>query len=158
MKIEGTYSFIIDRDSLFRAFFDQEILKNSIPGCKKLDDLGNGIHQVFMSIGVGPVKGEYQGKVDVSDSVFPERIRLTGEGDGKQGFVKGDGILLLSEEGEKTIISYSGDVEVGGIIASVGQRVLKGVAKFLIGQFFQRIKKNLSKTNDKKARYETSSL
>ncbi|MFH1351182.1 MAG: carbon monoxide dehydrogenase subunit G [Pseudomonadota bacterium] len=149
MRIEGKTSFPVDRDSLFRAFFDQDILKKSIPGCKTLEEVGDGIHKVTMAISVGPVKGEYQGVVDVSDNVFPERIRLVGEGDGKQGFAKGDGILVFSADGTSTQISYSGDVEVGGIIVSVGQRVLKGVAKFLIGQFLKRINKNISIAKDK---------
>lgn len=148
MEIEGTYSFAIDRESLYNAFFDLSILKNSIPGCKQLEDIGNDVRLITLVIGVGPVKGEYQGKVEMTDSIFPERIRLTGEGDGKQGFAKGDGILLLSADGPSTRISYSGDVEIGGLIASVGQRVLKGVAGFLIGQFFQRIEKNLSTVKD----------
>ncbi len=150
MKIEGTYSFAIDRESLYNAFFDLAILKNSIPGCEKLEDIGNDVRLVTLVIGVGPIKGEYQGKVELADNIFPERIRLTGEGDGKQGFAKGDGILLFSADGKNTRISYSGDVEIGGLVASVGQRVLKGVARFLINQFFQSIQKNLSTLKDKK--------
>ncbi len=37
------------------------------------------------------------------------------------------------------VLSYDCDVEVGGLIASVGQRVLEGVSQFLIGQMFKRL-------------------
>jgi hypothetical protein len=34
------------------------------------------------------------------------------------------------------VLSYSGDVQIGGPLASVGQRMIDGAAKMMIGQFF----------------------
>ena len=36
---------------------------------------------------------------------------------------------------------YNGEGEIGGLVAGVGQRILKGVAKHLIGQFFKALRK-----------------
>jgi hypothetical protein len=38
-----------------------------------------------------------------------------------------------------TIVNYKGDVQVGGTIASVGQRMLQGAAKMMATQFFTAI-------------------
>jgi hypothetical protein len=50
--------------------------------------------------------------------------------------LRGSGILDLEEEGEGTLIRYTGDLQFGGTIASVGQRMIQGTAKMMATQFF----------------------
>ncbi len=61
------------------------------------------------------------------------------EGNGKIGFVKGEGLLTLSPQGDSTDVSYDGDVQVGGTIAGVGQRLLDTTAKMIIKKFFEKL-------------------
>jgi carbon monoxide dehydrogenase subunit G len=53
--------------------------------------------------------------------------------------VRGDGLLRLSPQGTGTEVSYDGDVQVGGTMAAVGQRLLDGTAKMLIKKFFETL-------------------
>jgi carbon monoxide dehydrogenase subunit G len=57
--------------------------------------------------------------------------------------VKGVASIELAEQGEQTVLNVVGDGNVGGPVAGVGQRMLGGVAKMLMGQFFECLKKQL---------------
>jgi hypothetical protein len=59
---------------------------------------------------------------------------MTVDGKGAPGFVKGSGGLKLTGQGEQTVMSYEGDAQVGGRIASVGQRLLDSSAKSIVKQ------------------------
>ena len=62
------------------------------------------------------------------------------EGSGGPGFVRGETLISLSDiDGGGTRVSYNADVQVGGLIAGVGQRMLGGVSKMMADQFFNRM-------------------
>jgi carbon monoxide dehydrogenase subunit G len=64
---------------------------------------------------------------------------LSGEGSGGPGFMQGDVIIDLEENHGQTVLRYSADPKIGGLIASVGQRMLNGVAKMMAEQFFKKV-------------------
>ncbi len=66
----------------------------------------------------------------------PEHYKMLVDGKGSTGFVKGAGTLDLAEQGAETVVSYAGEVSVGGTIASVGQRMVQSSAKMMAAQFF----------------------
>jgi carbon monoxide dehydrogenase subunit G len=77
--------------------------------------------------------------VRITDAQPPTQFRLHVEGAGKIGFMKGDGLLALTEAEAATDVQYDGEVHVGGTIASVGQRLMDGTAKMLIKRFFEKL-------------------
>ncbi len=60
--------------------------------------------------------------------------------------MKGEGTVDLEPQGDRTLLRWSGDIQVGGLIAGVGQRMLGGVGKMLIGQFFKCLEQQLAGT------------
>ena len=64
---------------------------------------------------------------------------LAYEGSGGPGFVRSDTLITLSDMDGGTRVAYSADVQVGGLIAGVGQRMLGGVSKMMADQFFNRM-------------------
>jgi carbon monoxide dehydrogenase subunit G len=92
-----------------------------------------------MKIGVGGVKGTFEGKVRLADKKPPESYKLAVEGSGGPGFVRGETVISLSEIEGGTRVAYSADVQVGGLIASVGQRMLGGVSKMMADKFFGKM-------------------
>jgi carbon monoxide dehydrogenase subunit G len=92
-----------------------------------------------MKIGVGGVKGTFGGKVRLADKKPPESYKLAVEGSGGPGFVRGETVISLSEIEGGTRVAYSADVQVGGLIASVGQRMLGGVSKMMADKFFGKM-------------------
>jgi hypothetical protein len=139
MKIEGSREIPIPRPRVWEAFLDPNILSGAIPGCDKLEEAGPGEYKATMKVGVGPVKGTFEGKVRLKDLDPPNRYRMEVEGTGGPGFVRGAAVMELVDTDGGTRVSYSADVQVGGLIASVGQRMLGGVSKMMLDQFFNRM-------------------
>ncbi len=103
-----------------------------------MEEIGPDEYKATMEIGVGPINGSFSGKIRMADKEEPNRYKLYVEGSGMVGFVKGEGLLELQvEEADKTAVLVSGDAQVGGLVAGVGQRLLEGVSKQFIGQFFK---------------------
>jgi carbon monoxide dehydrogenase subunit G len=139
MKIEGTQRIDAPRDRIFAALIDPAILQKCIPGCEQLAKIGDNQFSAKLTAGVGPVKGVFTATVSLQDIVAPEHYKLVVEGKGQPGFVKGSGELNLKDEGSATEIQYTGDVNVGGLIASVGQRMIQATANLLAARFFKSL-------------------
>ena len=58
---------------------------------------------------------------------------------GTTGFVKGRALWNSPLEGENTRISFEGDVQIGGPIAAVGQRMHASAARLMTRQLFGAI-------------------
>lgn len=143
MKIEGSYDIPAPRPKVWAAFLDPAQLSAAIPGCEKLEAAGPGEYRATLKIGIAAVKGTFQGKVTLSDLEPPTRYRMKVEGSGGPGFVRGETTMELADVEGGTRVTYSADVQVGGLIASVGQRMLGGASKMLLDQFFSRMTEQL---------------
>lgn len=144
MKLEGSYTVPARRETVWQRLTDPQVLARSLPGCEKMEPGPDGSYQTELKLGIAAVKGTYRGRVEILDPVPPERYRLKVEGKGTGGFLKGEGTLTLTESGGGTQISYSGEAQVGGLIASVGQRLVLGAAKQIVNQFFEAFAKQVA--------------
>ena len=141
MKIDGTYTFKAPQDKVWEILNSVDYLQESVPGCEKLEEVEPGKYDVYLKIGIAAVKGKYKGKLEIADPKPPHSYRLIGEGKGLPGFVKGEALIELSTEGEGTLLSYQGDMQVGGLLAGIGQRMIGGISKMMLEQFFKNIEK-----------------
>jgi len=139
MKIEGSADIPAPREKVWAAFLDPNILAKALPGCEKLEAIGPNEYKATMKVGVAAIKGTFEGKVKLSDLEPPNRYRMAVEGSGGPGFVRGDAGMQMTDVDGGTKVSYDADVQVGGLIASVGQRMLGGVTKMMLDQFFTRM-------------------
>src|SRR5213593_2426815 len=139
MKLEGSYDVKAPRQKVWTAFLDPETLRQAIPGCEKLELIGPDEYKATLKIGVAAVKGTFEGKVRLLDKKPPESYRLAAKGSGGPGFERADTVITLTDIEGGTRVAYSADVQVGGLIAGVGQRMLGGVSKMMADQFFGRM-------------------
>ncbi len=146
MKLEGAYEVPAPRQRVWDAFQDPDQLRQAIPGCEKLEAIGTDEYKATMKVGVGGVKGTFEGKVRLSDKNPPDSYRMAVDGSGGPGFIRGETTISLADSGPGTRVSYVADVQVGGLIASVGQRMLGGVAKMMADKFFTRMSELLQGT------------
>lgn len=136
MKLEGTHSLNAPRDRVYKALIDPEVLQRCIPGCERLEKTAENSYSATICTGIGAIKGVFTGTVRLEDMRPPEHYRIVVEGKGAPGFLKGSGNLDLEEQGEGTLIRYTGDLQLGGTLASVGQRMIQASAKMMASQFF----------------------
>ena len=124
---------------------DPRSLQHCTPGCKRLDEIAADEFETTMEVGIGPIKGTFHGKISMTEKTPPRSYRLIVEGSGAAGFVHGEGALSLQEEaGDQTAVHVAGDGQIGGVMAGVGQRLVEGVAKQLMAQFFQCMQRRLA--------------
>jgi uncharacterized protein len=136
MKLEGTHHLNAPRERVYQSLIDPEVLRRCIPGCERLEKTAENSYAATIRAGVGAIKGVFTGTVQLEDMRPPEHYRIVVAAKGAPGFLKGSGNLDLEEEGEGTLIRYTGDLQLGGTIASVGQRMIQGTAKMMATQFF----------------------
>jgi carbon monoxide dehydrogenase subunit G len=141
LKIDGTNTISGSPEIVYRLLTDPTVLARCIPGCEKLDPNGDNVYTTTLKVGVGTIKGNYTAKITLEDVRPPTHFKMVVEGKGTTGFVKGSGIIDLEPQntGTATQVKYDGDVQVGGTIASVGQRMLQGASKMMASQFFTAI-------------------
>src|SRR5207249_10330836 len=146
MKIEGTYQIHVPRNRVFAALTDPQILQRCIPGCQWLEKTADNTYVATMKAGIGPVKGTFKGNVRLEDMQPPLHYRMIVDGKGGPGFVKGAGDFDLLGVDGGTAIAYTGEMQVGGVIAGVGQRMIEAAAKMLAAQFFSKLDSEIKKT------------
>jgi carbon monoxide dehydrogenase subunit G len=139
VKIEGSYTFNAPREKVWQVLLDPKIMAQCMPGCESLTEVGPDQYEATLKVGVASVKGSYKGKVSIKDKEEPSHYVLSGEGSGGPGFMRGDVAIDLEENRGQTVLKYSTDAKVGGLIASIGQRMLNGVAKMMLEQFFKKV-------------------
>jgi carbon monoxide dehydrogenase subunit G len=140
MKVEGAYTFPGSATQVWALLLDPESLRACIPGAESLTETGPDQYDAILKVGVAAIRGTYKGKVAILDKDEPSGYTLAVEGSGGPGFVKGTAKISLAENGTSTDVKVDGDGQVGGMIAGVGQRMLPGVAKMLMNQFFECLK------------------
>ena len=139
MKISGSYTLPLPPERAYQMMQDPEVLARAIPGCQGLEKMGEGEYHLKMKMMLAGLSGAFEGSVRITDQNPPSSFRLVVAGSGRIGFVEGDGLLKLSAADGGTEVSYEGDAQVGGTIASVGQRLIDGTAKMMIKKFFEKL-------------------
>ena len=137
MDFTGEYKVPASRDKVWEALNDVDVLKLCIDGCEELNKDSDTEFSAKVTAKVGPVRAKFTGKVTLSDIDPPNGYTISGEGQGGvAGFAKGGAIVKLVDGDGVTILHYEAKAEVGGKLASVGSRLVEGVAKKTADDFF----------------------
>ena len=134
MDVSGEYIFDAPQALVWQALLDPDVLASVMPGGEGFEEIGENEYQGNLKIKVGPVQGKFTGKIKLEDIVAPESYRMQVDGKGAPGFVKAVGGLKLTDQGSQTHMAYEGSAQMGGRIASVGQRLMDSSAKSIIRQ------------------------
>jgi hypothetical protein len=141
MKIKASYDFDEAAPTVWAALTDPETLARCISGCEGLDPVGNDEYQAVLNVGVGPIRGRYDAKISMLDQVPHRSYRLTVQGACGGGFISGEVVITLVEQGGKTTVTVDSDSQAGGPVARVGQRLMESVAKMMMDRFFGSLRK-----------------
>jgi len=138
MNLKGSKTIAASRMKVWAALNDPEVLRASIPGCSELTGNAADGFEAVVTQKIGPVKATFRGAVSLSDIVEGQSYRISGEGKGgPAGFAKGGALVTLEDADVGTLLSYDVTAKVGGKLASLGARLIDGVAKKLADQFFE---------------------
>lgn len=147
MKVTGQVTFNASPEATWQALLDPGIISQAIPGCQELREVGVDTYTAVLRVGIGAVSGTYVGKLQISEKIPPWQYSMVFDGSGPQGFVQGAGTARLRAENGTTVVSYDCEMEIGGLLASVGQRMLEGASRFLIDQMFRKLRGYVERGN-----------
>jgi carbon monoxide dehydrogenase subunit G len=136
MDIAGTYTFNAPLDRVWNLLMDPQEISSCIPGCEAFEPLGEDRYKARLNVALAAITGSYEGTVVLADKVPTTSYRLTAEGQGRPGTVKGSAAVSLRAEGNVTVVDVHGTVQAAGPVARVGQRLLGGVSKMMMDRFF----------------------
>ncbi|WP_420006304.1 CoxG family protein [Arenibacterium sp. LLYu02] len=148
MELSGEQSIKAKRTVVWAALTDQETLKACIPGCQEISGSIEDGFEATVVQKIGPVKATFCGIVTFEDVEAPDSLVLSGEGKGgAAGFAKGRARVDLSDTEDGTHLSYTVTSEIGGKLAQLGSRLIKGVSQKLAEQFFIRFREIVETEN-----------
>lgn len=144
MEMSGEQLIPADKQKVWDALNDPELLKKCIPGCESLEKSSDTQMSATVTAKVGPVKAKFKGEVTLSELDPPNAYKISGEGKGGvAGFAKGSADVTLQESGAGTLVAYQVNAKVGGKLAQLGNRLIDSTAKKLAGEFFENLNKEL---------------
>lgn len=139
MKLAGEQSVPAPRADVWRALMDPAVLERSIPGCEKLEPLGENRYRATLKAGLGSIQGKFTGEVALSDIVPGKAYTLSTSAKSTVGFVEGKGRVELEDAGKETLVKFSGEVKTGGMLAAVGSRLVEAAARKNLDDMFANL-------------------
>jgi carbon monoxide dehydrogenase subunit G len=144
MKVIGNAQLSHQPTVVYEALNDPAVLVRCLPGCQRLEALGDDAFTMSVAAGVGSIKGVYDGRVRLTDQQPSASFRMQADGAGAAGTIAADVLVTLEETEGGTSLTYDADATVGGMIGGVGQRMLVGVAKRMAAEFFDNVETALT--------------
>ena len=105
MDLKGTHRVEVPRDRVWAALNDPAVLQQCTPGCQRMEPSADGSFDVLLEVGIAPIKGQYSGKIRISDTVPPAQYKLAVSGNGSTGFVHAEGMIWLQPAHRKPFVS-----------------------------------------------------
>ena len=146
MKLTGSYKIPTDKQTVWEALNNPDILQKCIPGCEEFKKNSDTSFTATATNKIGPFNASFSGDVELQDLNPPNSYTLVGQGNSPVGFASGEAKVTLSEEDGNTILTYDVEANVGGKIAQVGSRLIDMTAKKMADIFFGKFSDEISPT------------
>jgi carbon monoxide dehydrogenase subunit G len=144
MDLTESYAFPGPPAAVWNLLIDPDVVASCLPGCDHLEQIAEDRYLASLSFKVAAIGGQFGGSIAILDKEPPRSYTLVVEGAGRPGFVKGRAKLELTEKDGATVVLVTGEAEVGGLIASVGQRLLSAASKMMVDRFFACLRERVS--------------
>jgi uncharacterized protein len=139
MKITGEHEFRATREQVWEALQDPDVLAATLPGARRLEPKGPDEYAITVDVGVGSVKGTYEGTFALTDKVEREACTVRATARGRPGSVTTEARMRLSADGQGSRMTYEADATVTGPLAGVGQRLTAAAARRTTEQFLSAL-------------------
>ena len=136
MRLEGRQVIETPLAQAWERIVDPRVLRACTPGLEKLEARDADHYDALLEVRMPALTGRFEGTLEYLERVPPERLRLRLSGKGPVGFVDAEVSLSLAQVDEGTCVQYVAEVQIGGQVARLGQRMISGVTREMAGQFF----------------------
>jgi len=138
MKLTGSYQINADKQKVWEALNDPEVLKQAIPGCEEFKKNSDTEFTATATNKIGPFNASFTGDIELKDLNPPNSYKIIGSGNSLVGFASGEAEVKLETIAEGTMLIYTVEANVGGKIAQVGSRLIDITAKKMADIFFKK--------------------
>jgi len=145
MKLNGSYQINLEKQKVWEALNDPEILKQSIPGCEEFKKNSNTEFTATATNKIGPFNASFTGDIELKNINAPNSYVIEGSGNSPVGFASGSAQVKLEDSEGGTKLTYEVEANVGGKIAQVGSRLIDMTAKKMADIFFGKFSELISK-------------
>ncbi|WP_145597330.1 SRPBCC family protein [Candidatus Pelagibacter sp. FZCC0015] len=156
MKLTGSYKINLEKQKVWDALNDPEILKQAIPGCEEFNKKSDTEFSAKATNKIGPFNATFSGDIELKDLNPPNSYKISGSGNSLVGFASGEAKVKLEDTDKGTNLIYSVEAQVGGKIAQVGSRLIDMTAKKMADIFFGKFSELIS--SEKVEEKENSSI
>jgi carbon monoxide dehydrogenase subunit G len=139
MKVNGVHLVPAARPQVWRLLLDPLFVREAIPGCQELIEVGDNTFDVVLRVGMGPVRSKFLGQVRIEELQPPEQYRLVTTAQGTAGWLAAVGEVRLLERDQCTEVRYQGSVQVTGMLASLGSWLVESAFRQALHHFFSTI-------------------
>ncbi len=146
MDINASYDFNAPAEQVWNTLMDPQALAACVPGCQSLEPTGENEYQAVVSVGIGPVRGNFTARVAITETNPYHSYRLSLSGNSNIGFGSGDSLVTLEEAEGRTIVRVESTAQAGGQVARVGQRMMESVARGMLDRFFSCLQESVNRS------------
>ena len=144
MNLNGTFTFNAPRDAVWALLQDPDVLAKTLPGTERLVKTGDDRFEGQMKITVGPISAaRFDIAVVLVDKQPPASFGLQIDGKGALGYARGTAKIDLTDQDGATVMDYTSNVQVGGKIAAVGQRLIESVSRMMMKQALESLEREI---------------
>ena len=150
MKLSGSYQIKLEKQKVWEALNNPEILKKAIPGCEEFIKKSDTEFTATAKNKIGPFNASFTGDIELKDIDAPNSYKISGSGNSPVGFASGEADVKLEDINGETNLIYTVDANVGGKIAQVGSRLIDMTAKKMADVFFGKFSELISPSSEPK--------
>ena len=140
MKFSAVYVLPGPPGNVYAALTDPAVLQRCIPGCESLESTGDNTFKATIVVGVAGLKGTYVGRAELRDLDPPHGFTLVVDGKARgPGIVRATAGISLVPVDAGASVTCDADVQVAGLLAAVGSRLIEAASRQQMDEFFRRL-------------------
>ncbi len=150
MRFEDKFHVNADREKVWKFVTNPKDFSKLIPDIQKFDVVDEKQFKATFKIGLGMIKGSINMTFKYEEMNPPSFLRITGRGSGMQSTADLNISLHFTPADGGTDVAWSADLIVGGLVASVGSRLMESTTKTKVREIVEGLKRELEKGGSKK--------
>ena len=142
--MEGSFESRAPRSVVWSFLLNPQDIAPFFPDLQSLDVLSPDSFKAKVKVGVSVVRGTMDFEFKVADKVPRSSAKLIGTGRGVGSTVDIQTKFDLEDAGAGTKVSWAADVNVGGIMAGLGSKLLNSTSGKMVEQVIEKLKNKLN--------------
>jgi carbon monoxide dehydrogenase subunit G len=138
MIINDSFEVAAPVDTVWALFKDVPRVATCIPNAKVTEAVNDTTYKAEIGLKVGPVSVSYKATIiieKIDDATHDLELNVRGNEAKGRGDVSARVYAHVGVQGEKTHVTLKTDASMTGVIATVGGRLIEGVAKMTTAKF-----------------------